>query len=56
MKDEIKQNFLQFFETQDNRHLAAKNLKEIMQRTGETVYEYDKRFKYLLTQREYTID
>jgi hypothetical protein len=37
MKNEIKQNFLSFFKTQDIIHLAAQKLKEIKQNLGESV-------------------
>jgi hypothetical protein len=49
-KEEIKNSFLTFFKIQDITHLAAQKLKEIKQRPGESVREYDKRFKYLLSQ------
>ena len=55
-KDEIKKNFLAFFKTKDVAHLATENLKESKQTPGETVREYDKRFKDLLSQIPYTID
>jgi hypothetical protein len=55
-KEEIKNSFLTFFKIQDITHLAAQKLKEIKQRPGELVREYDKRFKYLLSQIPMTID
>jgi hypothetical protein len=55
-KNEIKLNFLSFFKTQDISHLATQKLKEIKQNPGETIHEYDKRFKYLLSQILYEID
>jgi hypothetical protein len=55
-KEDIKKIFLKFFKTQDNSHLEAQKLKEIKQNLGETVWEYDKRFKYLLSQIPYAID
>ena len=55
-KDEIKTNFLAFFKIEDVTHLAAKKLKDIKQIPGETVREYDKRFKDLLSQIPYNID
>jgi hypothetical protein len=55
-KAEIKNSFLTFFKIQDVTHLAAQKLKEIKQRPGESVREYDKRFKDLLSQIPTTID
>ena len=55
-KDEIKANFLAFFKTEDVAHLAAQKLKDIEQRLGESVREYDKRFKDLLSQIPSNID
>ena len=49
-KQEIKKNFLEFFQMQDNKHLEAQKMKAIAQRVGKSVCEYDKRFKYLLNQ------
>ena len=48
-KTEIKANFLAFFKMEDVAHLAAQKLKDIKQRPGESVREYDKRFKDLLS-------
>ena len=55
-KDEIKTNFLSFFKTKDVTHLDAQKLKDIKQVPRETVREYDKRFKDLLSQIPYNID
>jgi hypothetical protein len=55
-KSEIKKNFLTFFKTQDISHLVAQKLKEIKQNPGKTICEYDKRFKYLLSQIPYAIN
>jgi hypothetical protein len=55
-KSDIKNNFLSFFKVQDVAHLAAHKLKEIKQRPGESVREYDKIFKDLLSQIPSTID
>ena len=55
-KAEIKANFLAFFKTKDVAHLAAQKLKDIKQRLGESVKEYDKRFKDLLSQIPTNID
>jgi hypothetical protein len=41
-KSEIKNSFLTFFKVQDVTHLAAQKLKEIKQRPGESVREYEK--------------
>ena len=49
-KAEIKASFLAFFKTEDVAHLAGQKLKDIKQRLGESVREYDKRFKDLLSQ------
>ena len=55
-KDEIKENFLAFFKTEDVTHLAAQKLKDIEKIPRETVWEYDKIFKDLLSQIPYNID
>ena len=55
-KAEIKAQFLSFFKTPDAKHLAAKKLKTKSQKPGETVCDYDKRWKYLLSQMDYVID
>jgi hypothetical protein len=55
-KAEIKANFLVFFKMEDVAHLAAQKLKDIKQRPGESVREYDKRFKDLLSQIPTNID
>jgi len=55
-KAEIKAQFLSFFKTPDAKHLAAKKLKTTSQKPGETVRDYDKRWKDLLSQLDYTID
>ena len=55
-KAEIKAQFLSFFKTPDAKHLAAKKLKTTSQKPGETVLDYDKRWKDLLSQLDYTID
>jgi hypothetical protein len=41
---------------QDISHLEAQKLKEIKQNSRETFYEYDKRFKELLSQIPYAIN
>ena len=55
-KSEVKAQFLSFFKTLDTKHLAAKKLKTTSQKLGETVRDYDKRWKYLLSQLDYVID
>ena len=55
-KAEIKESFLAFKKKKDVTHLAAQKLKEIKQRPGESVREYDKRFKDLLSQISTIID
>ena len=55
-KAKIKANFLTFFKMEDVAHLAAQKLKDIKQRPGESVREYDKRFKDLLIQILANID
>ena len=55
-KVEIKANFLAFFKTEDVAHLAAQKLKDIKKMPGESVREYDKRFKDLLSQIQKNID
>ena len=41
---------------QDTRHIVAQKFKEIRQLQGESIREYDKRFKDYLIQITYTID
>ena len=55
-KAEVKAQFLLFFKTPDAKHLAAKKLKTTSQKLGETVRDYDKRWKDLLSQLNYVID
>ena len=55
-KAEVKAQFLSFFKTPDAKHLAAKKLKTTSQKSGETVCDYDKCWKYLLSQLDYVID
>ena len=55
-KAEIKAQFLSFFKTPDAKHLAAKKLKTTSQRPAESVQQYDKRWKHLLSQLDYVID
>ena len=55
-KSEIKAQFLSFSKTPDAKHLAAKKLKNTSQNLGETVCDYDKRWKDLLSQLDYVID
>ena len=52
----IKEQFLSFFKTPDAKHLAVKKLKTTAQKPGETVCDYDKRWKDLLSQLDYVID
>ena len=54
-KAEIKAQFLSFFKTSDSKHLAAKKLKTTSQKPGETVRDYDKRWKDLLSQLDYVM-
>ena len=42
-KAEVKAQFLSFFKTPDEKHLATKKLKTTSQKLGETVRDYDKR-------------
>ena len=53
---EIKAQFLSFFKTLDAKHLAAKKLKTTSQKIVETVRDYDKRWKDLMSQLDYVID
>ena len=55
-KAEIKASFLAFFKTEDVAHLVAQKLKDFKQRLGESVREYEKRFKDLLSQSSAIID
>ena len=48
-KDEIKTNLLVFFKTKDVAHLVAQKLKDIKKVPGETIREYDKILKDLLS-------
>ena len=50
------QKFLSFFETPNVKHMAAKKLKMTVQKLTETVQEYDKGLKYLLSKLDYKID
>jgi len=56
LKEEIKHSFLAFFKTQEVSHLDGNKLKEIKQSLGETIREYNKRFKYLLIQTPSVIE
>ena len=55
-KAEIKAQFLSFFKTPNAKHLAAKKLKTTQQKLGETIHDYEKRWKDLLSQLDYVID
>ena len=55
-KANIKANFLAFFKTEDVAHLVVQKIKDIKQVPGESVWEYDKRFKDLLSQIPLNID
>jgi hypothetical protein len=55
-KEKTKNNFLTFFKIQDVTHLETQKLKEIKQRLGESIREYDKISKDLLIQILTTID
>ena len=55
-KAKIKVQFLSFFKMPDAKHLAAKKLKTTSQKPGESVRNYDKRWKDLLSQLDYVID
>ena len=55
-KPEIKVQFLSFFKTPDAKHLVAKQLKTTSQKPGESVRDYDKRWKDLLSQLDCVID
>ena len=55
-KAEIKVQFLSFFKTPDAKHLVAKKLKTTSQKPGETIHDYDKRWKDLLSHLDYVID
>ena len=55
-KAKVKAQFLSFFKTPDAKHLAAKKLKTTSQKPGESICDYDKRWKDLLRQLDYVID
>ena len=55
-KSKIKAQFLSFFKTPDAKHLAAKKLKTTSQKPRESVSDYDKHWKDLLSQLDYVID
>ena len=55
-KSEIKSQFLSFFKTPYAKHLAMKKLKNKSQNPAESVRDYDKRWKDLLSQLDYVID
>ena len=50
-KAEIKAQFLSFFKIPDAKQLAAKKLKTTSQKLGETVRDYDKRWKDLIDEQ-----
>ena len=54
-KVDIKAQFLSFFNPPDAKHLAAKKLKTTSQKPVESVWEYDKWWKDLLSQLDYVI-
>ena len=47
---------MSFFKTPDAKYLAAKKLKTTLQKLGETIRNYDKWWKDLLSQLDYVID
>ena len=55
-KADIKTQFLSFFKTLDAKHLVAKKMKTTSQKPAKSVWEYDKRWKYLLSQLDYVIE
>ena len=55
-KADIKKQFLSFFKTPDVKHLEAKKIKSTVQKLSKTVWDLDKRWKYLLSQINYVID
>ena len=55
-KAEVKAQFLSFFTTPYAKHLEAKKLKTTSQKLRETIRDYDKRWKDLLSQLDYVID
>ena len=55
-KEYIKQQFLSFFKTPDEKHVVAKKLKMTVRKPIETIQDYYKRFKNLLSQIDYNID
>ena len=52
----IKAQLFSLFKTPDAKHLAAKKLKTTSQKPAESVREYNKRWKDLLSQLDYVID
>ena len=55
-KVEIKAQFLSFFKTPDAKHLVAKKLKTTSQKPAESIYEYNKCWKDILSKLDYVID
>ena len=55
-KAEVKAQFLSLFKTLDAKHLEANKLKTTSQKPGETVRDYEKCWKDLLSQLDYVID
>ena len=47
---------MSFFKTPDAKHLAVKKLKTTSQKLRESVRDYDKHWKDLLSQLDYVID
>ena len=48
-KARIKQQFLSFFKMPNARHLAVKKMKTTVQKPKEIIWDYDKRWKELLS-------
>ena len=54
-KSDIKAQFLSFFKTPDTKHLATKKMKMTSHKPIESVWEYDKSWKELLSQLDCVI-
>ena len=55
-KAEIKAQFFSFFKTPNAKHLVAKKMKTTSQKLAESVCNYEKHWKDLLSQFNYVID
>ena len=55
-KQQKKDNSLEFFKVNDTKHMAGHKLKQIKKRIGESIREYDSRFKYIMIRMPSKLD